>query len=425
MSTSSSSSLPAGVRAPLTADNEDDHSGLIVVLTSFYFVLTLASVSARVFSLYRKRVVQVDDYVFAGLVVIAFSQASVVLAQVHHGWGTRAGPRSSAGLNSMAKAGYAADILSIVALGLSKISTSLFYGSLFSQLKRWVIQTIFASALIWTTLSIFLVSIRCSSDPWYDITSSRCDGLLARWQTVTALDIVTEVFLIVYTAWAIHNVRIPFRKKVMVFLALGCRIVLIPLSSLRIHYLHTQLDSRTPTLLGAYATTTTEIYLSLSIVCQVTSSLKFIIAVYEDKDGISYTDGSARSGKNSKNSGGTGSSGSRSSGGKSRSRSLSFGTAHALPTFGFGGAFGNGHGKSESEDRSRLVGVGDGGEAGTGTAIGSSSGNGTGGAKTGTGVDASGSNPGGLKILRSVQWSVEDEAIELDDRGRTGEREVY
>ncbi|KAL4948129.1 hypothetical protein BDW69DRAFT_177026 [Aspergillus filifer] len=316
-----------------------------------------------------------------------------------------------------AQAGYAADILSIVALGLSKISTSLFYGSLFSQLKRWVIQTILASAIIWTTLSILLVSIRCSSDPWYDTTAARCDGLLARWQTVTALDIVTEVFLIVYTAWAIHNVRIPFRKKVMVFLALGCRIVLIPLSSLRIHYLHTQLQSSTPTLVGAYATTTTEIYLSLSIVCQVTSSLKFIIAVYEDKDGISYTDGSARSGKNSKNSGNTGSSSGSS---RSKSRSLSFGAGHALPSFGFGHGFGGEKGGG-SEDQSRLV--GDGGEAGT--AIGTATGTGTGGPSTDTGAGASKSNTGGLKILRSVQWSVEDEAIELDDRGRAGEREVY
>lgn len=65
----STSTFPPGVRAPLTADNENDHSGLVVVLTSFYIVLTLASVLARVFSLHRKRIVQADDYVFAGLVV--------------------------------------------------------------------------------------------------------------------------------------------------------------------------------------------------------------------------------------------------------------------------------------------------------------------------------------------------------------------
>jgi hypothetical protein len=96
--------LPSDIRAPLTADNVDDHSGLVVVITSFYIVLTLSSLAARLFSSHRKQVVQRDDYAFAALVVgvaphlpailltlrgqiLAFAQASVVLAQVHYGWG--------------------------------------------------------------------------------------------------------------------------------------------------------------------------------------------------------------------------------------------------------------------------------------------------------------------------------------------------
>jgi hypothetical protein len=98
--------LPPDIRAPLTADNDDDHSGLVVVITSFYIVLTLSSLAARLFSSQRKQVVQRDDYVFAALVVgmlarlsaisltfldqiLAFAQASVVLSQVHYGWGRR------------------------------------------------------------------------------------------------------------------------------------------------------------------------------------------------------------------------------------------------------------------------------------------------------------------------------------------------
>lgn len=62
-------SYPDGVKPPLTTDNPNDHSGLVVVLTSFYLVLTLAAVSARISSLCRKQLVQADDYVFALLVV--------------------------------------------------------------------------------------------------------------------------------------------------------------------------------------------------------------------------------------------------------------------------------------------------------------------------------------------------------------------
>ncbi|KAL4767548.1 hypothetical protein BDW60DRAFT_211813 [Aspergillus nidulans var. acristatus] len=365
----STSTFPPGVRAPLTADNENDHSGLVVVLTSFYIVLTLASVLARVFSLHRKRIVQADDYVFSALVAIAFTQASVVLAQVHYGWGTRTGPSSTTGQARMLKAGYAADLLFIVALGSSKISTCLFYEALFSQLPRRVIRTILAATIIWTVIALFLVAIRCRDGPWHDI-SARCGSLFAHWQAVTALDVVTEVLLVAYSGWAVSTVQIPSRKKLMVFLALGCRIVLIPLSALRLYYLKRQLSSRYPTLLGAYTTTTTEIYLSLSIVCQITSSFKFIIAVYEDKDGVSYTDRYARSAYKSKS--GTGVS-TDSEGNTSRSFSYSYKHSHA------GG------------DRARLV---------------------------GDAHNEEGPSSSGLQILRSVQWSVEDEAIELDETAR-------
>ncbi|OJJ00876.1 hypothetical protein ASPVEDRAFT_40381 [Aspergillus versicolor CBS 583.65] len=356
---SSSSTYPPGIRSPLATDNENNHSGLIVVITSFYLVLTLFSISARLFTLHRKRLVQLDDFVFAFLVIISFCQLSVVLRQVHYGWGTRGGPSTLETRESMLKTGYAADILSIVALGSSKIATCLFYEALFSQLQRRIIRTVLTAVIVWTLMSIFLVAIRCSSHPWRDITD-QCSSLYPRWQAITGLDITTEVLLVAYSGWAIHNVRIPLRKQIMVFLALGCRIVLVPLSALRLHYTKSQLTSSTPILSGAYTTTTTEIYLSLSIVCLVTSSMKFIIAVYEDQDGISYTDGSAKWTWKSKEPVSTDSSNPKS------------------PSYSLGAG-----------DRARLV-------------------------KDSAGDP--GSSSGGLKILRSVQWSVEDEAIELDER---------
>lgn len=154
---------------------------------------------------------------------------------------------------------------------------------------------------------------------------------------------------------------------------------LVPLSALRLHYTKSQLTSQTPILLGAYTTTATEIYLSISIVCLITSSMKFIIAVYEDQDGISFTDGSAKWTWKSKEPVSTDSS-------NPKSRSYSYGSASGLG-LGLG-------------DRARLVKDSSGADADAGPSAG---GNGPGG-------------PGGLQILRSVQWSVQDEAIELDDR---------
>ncbi|CEL06952.1 hypothetical protein ASPCAL10119 [Aspergillus calidoustus] len=370
--------LPSDIRAPLTADNVDDHSGLVVVITSFYIVLTLSSLAARLFSSHRKQVVQRDDYAFAALVILAFAQASVVLAQVHYGWGRQIDFIPAGYLDRMLKTGYAADILSIATLALSKIVTCIFYESLFYQMQRRFIRSILILTVTWTIMSILLLAIRCDARPWTDISSEQCSGLFRRWQAITALDVVTEVSLLVYSAMAMSQVKVSLHKKLLVILALGCRIVLVPLSALRLHYTNLQLTSDSPTLLGAYATTAAEIYLSLSIICQITSSLKFIIAVYEDKDGISYTDGSRQS-----------HSGYRSKSGLSTDLSSQSHNARAYTTRRASRPIDiDGEGLDDLE------------------------------ALAGTRTGGSACGAGALKIFRTMQFKVQDEAIELDDRGR-------
>ncbi|KAJ5089555.1 hypothetical protein N7532_008239 [Penicillium argentinense] len=297
MSTSSTA-LPSGVSPPLTTDNADNHTGLIVVITAFCLVLIVASLAARVFSSYQRHILQQDDYFFGALVIVSSAQAAVVLSQVHYGWGAREGSGNATG-DRMLKAGYAADILSMIVLGCSKITTCLFYEGLFSNRQSRAIRIILAGTIIWTVLSVLLVAIRCSSDPWSDISAAQCSTLLPRWQAITAIDIVTEVMLFVYSGLAVYRVRISTKEKIMVFLALESRVLLIPLAAIRFYYTSVQLDSTHPTLLGAFATVTTEIYLALSVVCLVTAFVKSFIAAYEDRDGISYTEGASGSGSRS------------------------------------------------------------------------------------------------------------------------------
>jgi hypothetical protein len=51
-----------------------------------------------------------------------------------------------------------------------------------------------------------------------------------------------------------------------------------------------QLDSAQPTLDGAFASITAELYLAISVVCLVASFMKPVLAVYVDEYGIAYTD---------------------------------------------------------------------------------------------------------------------------------------
>lgn len=65
----SSAAYPPGVSPPLTTDTENDHSGLIVIVTALFLVFALVSVAARVYSSYKRHLIQRDDYLFGALVV--------------------------------------------------------------------------------------------------------------------------------------------------------------------------------------------------------------------------------------------------------------------------------------------------------------------------------------------------------------------
>ena len=79
---------------------------------------------------------------------------------------------------TLTKLGYAADLFAIITLGLSKVTTCLFYEGLFSQMQRRFIRAILLSIVIWIVLSVLLLAIRCTSKPWNDISSAQCSGLV-------------------------------------------------------------------------------------------------------------------------------------------------------------------------------------------------------------------------------------------------------
>ncbi|KAJ5093408.1 hypothetical protein N7456_009269 [Penicillium angulare] len=286
---SSSKPWPSGVSAPLTVNNDNDHSGLIVVLTAVCLCLHILAVVAVIFSSFQKSTLPPGGYAFAALVTTAIIQAALVFAGVHFGWGTKIESIETSDKDKMLKIIYSAEILSILVLGLSKSTVCIFYEALFSHMQRRFIRTLLLGTIAWTLLSVFLVAIRCTSSPWNEISDSTCSSLFQRWEAVTIIDIFTEVFLLGYVILAIFKVMISTKQKILVICALGSRIILIPLAAVRLHFVKIQLDSAEPTLLGSFATVCTEIYLALSVSCFLTAFLKPFIAVYENDNGISYT----------------------------------------------------------------------------------------------------------------------------------------
>ncbi|PYH31906.1 uncharacterized protein BO87DRAFT_363732 [Aspergillus neoniger CBS 115656] len=288
------SSLPPGVSPPLTEDNDHNHNGLVVIVTSLALFLVLASLVIRLFASSKRGLMLQDDHVLFAAAICACIQVSLVLLQVHHGWGKSKELISSSDYTQMEKAGYAADLFYVLIIGLSKIGTMLFYQNLSLQRTKWMVNVIISSCGLWAMVAILLLAIRCSNRPWTDIDDA-CAGFYPRWQAICALDIVLEAVILAYPAITIRNVQISMSKKLKVLSILNCRIILIPLSAVHLYYIHSQIYSSNPSLVATYATMVAELHLSLSIVLLTVSCLKMFVAVYEDDHGFAYTEDASNS----------------------------------------------------------------------------------------------------------------------------------
>ncbi|KAJ5267106.1 hypothetical protein N7478_009914 [Penicillium angulare] len=222
---SSSKSWPSGVSAPLTVNNDNDHSGLIVVLTVVCLCLHLLAIAAVIFSSFQKSTLPPGGYAFAALVTTAIVQGALVFTGVHFGWGTRIGSIETSNKDKMLKIVYSAELLSIIVLGLSKVTACIFYEALFSHMQRRFIRTLLLGTIVWTLLSVVLLAIRCTSSPWNEINDNTCNSLFQRWEAVTIIDIITEIFLLGYVLLAILKVRISTKQKILVICALESRIM--------------------------------------------------------------------------------------------------------------------------------------------------------------------------------------------------------
>ncbi|KNG91033.1 hypothetical protein ANOM_000828 [Aspergillus nomiae NRRL 13137] len=288
-----SSPLLSRITPPLAADNHYDHSGLLVVITSLALFLALASFSIRAFAASKRSFMLSEDYVLLAVVICACVQVSVTLASVHYGWGKTRDMVLDKDFIPMLKTVYVADLFYVLVIGLSKVCSAVFYRNLSIRRSMRANNVILAACSVWTVLTMAVMGARCSKSPWKDI-DNHCVGLLPRWKAVCALDIVLEAFILAYPVGIIYKVQISPLKKFVVFAILSFRIILIPLSAVHLYFIQKQVQSTDPTLTGTYATTVAQIHVGVSVLVLTVSSLKMFVAVYEDEQGLAYTEDASK-----------------------------------------------------------------------------------------------------------------------------------
>jgi len=195
---------------------------------------------------------------------------------VHLGWGKVIDEIDPIDLIAAEKSAYAADILYLITLALSKYSLALLFLRLspdpnHARVSKWVA---YFSGL-WVVASVTAIGVRCHlQHPWIDITADQCPTMLVRWQVISAFNIITEAAVFSMSIYLVIGLHMSLARKSMVVIAFGLRLPVIALCALRIHYFFDAFYSSDPTFDGAFYATWTQAELAFSIMASTIPCLK-------------------------------------------------------------------------------------------------------------------------------------------------------
>ncbi|KAK0100697.1 hypothetical protein ONS95_007149 [Cadophora gregata] len=181
------------------------------------------------------------------------------------------------------RAGYAADLLYLLTIFLSKCSVASIYLRLTPGRGHFIaVKTILIGMTAWILMGIFVVGLRCHpAEPWLDVTNAICPHLYTRWAVIGALDMISELALFCMSIYLIWRVRMSLRSKLTVVGAFSCRLPIIGLAALRLYYLQIQLSSDNPSFDAANSVALTQLEMGYGIFACIMPVMKPFLASHE------------------------------------------------------------------------------------------------------------------------------------------------
>lgn len=238
-------STPEGQYPPFAVITDDDHRGWIIIATSLGLACASLFAGIRVFVRCTfSEGFGVDDASLGAATVLTIIQSGLILGATSHGLGQslKIAPRDKRDAVQQVSASivvfegpqrltvgnqklYAAQLLLIVALGLSKMSVALFLRRLTPVKKqRKVFVAGCAVIAVWVVASMFALALQCNlAYPWALIGES-CPGAFARWRTICAFDILLEFGLVGLSTYIVWDLKTTWRNKSVVVFAFAFRL---------------------------------------------------------------------------------------------------------------------------------------------------------------------------------------------------------
>ncbi|PWY66615.1 integral membrane protein [Aspergillus eucalypticola CBS 122712] len=255
------------------------NKGPAITLVAFvFFFVTLIIVAVKFgTALYTKTVLLSTDAPLWIALIIAFIQTLLTQFAVDHGLGKHASSLSTADFSKCNKLTYAAQLLLIPVLSLSKLSTCRLIHRLTpgQRIRRANMITGIVVGL-WTLFAIFATALQCR--PHWEYLPSQCSGQGAVDYPIIIINILTDLALVVIPLIMIWSVQMTLQKRLQIIASFATRLVVVAVSITELVYLPTYLHSFDPTWTIVDVDICNELMMSLSIIAACMPSVYRILS---------------------------------------------------------------------------------------------------------------------------------------------------
>ncbi|KAF2772120.1 hypothetical protein EJ03DRAFT_267180 [Teratosphaeria nubilosa] len=223
--------------APITST---DHAGYIWVAVLYSLITSVLAAATRTWL--KKNNLHQDDWLYLAATIALFGHVLSLIVALTSGLGTIPSPPSSrqrahytlAEYQSGSRATFSAAILLIISLAIAKCCVVIFQLRLLardSKRIRYLCYALVGLFAAWGLGSVLGLSINCQVD-WYITSgaSTRCGQQPAKWTTITAFDVATEVALMAVPILIVWPLKMDRHLKIQVVSAFMFRIGVIALA---------------------------------------------------------------------------------------------------------------------------------------------------------------------------------------------------
>ncbi|TVY53303.1 hypothetical protein LSUE1_G009708, partial [Lachnellula suecica] len=198
----------------------DDNEGPVVNIAAWIgMTVMIFCVFTRIGSKFKiVRQWTVDDSLIFSTMIFAICHTVTLSVMVSNGLGQPRGNLTKNMIANFEKYGYASQLLYIPTLCLGKLSTLGYLKALAPSGSRYGATNILLTGFVvlWATGAGFAIAFQCSLPHPWAILSAQCLNRAILWDAIGALDILTDICIIILPAYLVWTLQMPLSKKLLV-----------------------------------------------------------------------------------------------------------------------------------------------------------------------------------------------------------------